>query len=80
MPYRNENTMEISEPEEEKRSAEIMDNDFILLDDLVYARSEERPSACPGTVKSQAAGADHRSHPGNGMQQTERAGRNGPFK
>ena len=37
MPYRNENTMEISEPEEEKRSAEIMDNDFILLDDLVYA-------------------------------------------
>lgn len=37
MPYRNENTMEISEPEEEKRSAEIMDNDFIPLDDLVYA-------------------------------------------
>ncbi len=37
MPYRNENTMEISEPEEEKRGAEIMDNDFIPLDDLVYA-------------------------------------------
>ena len=37
MPYRNESTMGISEPEEEKRSAEIMDNDFIPLDDLVYA-------------------------------------------
>lgn len=34
MPYRNER---ISEPEEEKRSEEIMDNDFIPLDDLVYA-------------------------------------------
>ena len=37
MPYRNESAMGISEPEEEKRSAEIMDNDFIPLDDLVYA-------------------------------------------
>lgn len=37
MPYRNESTIGISEPEEEKRSEEIMDNDFIPLDDLVYA-------------------------------------------
>ncbi|MCM1040232.1 MAG: DUF2589 domain-containing protein [Roseburia sp.] len=37
MPYRNESMTGISEPEEERRNEEIMDNDFIPLDDLVYA-------------------------------------------
>lgn len=37
MPYRNESMTGISETEEEKRNEEIMDNDFIPLDDLVYA-------------------------------------------
>lgn len=37
MPYKKESTKKKSESEEEKNSGEIMDNDFIPLDDLVYA-------------------------------------------
>lgn len=37
MPYKKGTTKRTPEPEEEKKSGEIMDNDFIPLDDLVYA-------------------------------------------
>lgn len=37
MPYKKGTTKGTSEAEEEKKSGEIMDNDFIPLDDLVYA-------------------------------------------
>lgn len=37
MPYKKGTTKGIPEPEEEKKMGEIMDNDFIPLDDLVYA-------------------------------------------
>ncbi len=37
MPYRKGTTGGSSEPEKEKSNGEIMDNDFIPLDDLVYA-------------------------------------------
>lgn len=37
MPYKKGTTKGTPEPEEEKKSGEIMDNDFIPLDDLVYA-------------------------------------------
>lgn len=37
MPYRRGNPREDAEAEGKKKEGEIMDNDFILLDDLVYA-------------------------------------------
>lgn len=37
MPYKKGTTKRAPEPEEEKKREEIMDNDFIPLDDLVYA-------------------------------------------
>lgn len=37
MPYKKGTAKGTPEPEEEKKSGEIMDNDFIPLDDLVYA-------------------------------------------
>ncbi|MGN1148857.1 MAG: DUF2589 domain-containing protein [Lachnospiraceae bacterium] len=37
MPYKKMTANETSQPEEEVRNEEIMDNDFIPLDDLVYA-------------------------------------------
>lgn len=37
MPYRKGSIKGTSEQEEEKSSGGIMDNDFIPLDDLVYA-------------------------------------------
>ena len=37
MPYKKGTVKGTSEPEEENKSEEIMDNDFIPLDDLVYA-------------------------------------------
>jgi len=37
MPYKKGSAKGAAEPEEEKSSGEIMDNDFIPLDDLVYA-------------------------------------------
>ncbi len=37
MPYRKENTADIPLKEERKKGGAIMDNDFILLDDLVFA-------------------------------------------